>query len=790
MISVVLLIIAFCAFTSLSLHATSIATNMPKTLVTPMTPVAVPDSLEDLLKEIDEPIDVTDSVATFDDEEQWENAKAKQDSIDFYAPRDTTATKEITQSQIHLFARSYGDSIVLRWAPEDYPSWNYLNVVGYKILRIDEDFNVDTLALAMKPLTLEQFKAKYPESDSIAYMAMGFLYGEMKPRTNVSNKTIQETGTVGQMMQLRSDQQMKFGFSVLISEWRRDLAEDLAMRFVDKNVKKRAKYEYLVHPAELDTTGLFDFRSGYIEEIQNKAFKPAPYNVELSDTINAAYGVLLSWNDSINSSFEIERRVKGEAKWKRVNDNTYLPMFRTEGSSEILYQDKVPGPGIYEYRIFAHDMFGDLTPPSQIHEVKMRDMMPPRGALLKLIEIDRPVEDDPTAQIFATFYWEKDTMEEDFKGFLPLYYHERVTKGEWMALCDSLISPTDTMITIDVTNLSTGLVLIAAYDTARNVTYSMPAQLRVADMKAPEPPIDLQAEVSLEGYITLSWMPVDTLDIAYYEVAFANDTTHTFMVLNKGQLKEPVYVDTVQLDVNERYIYYKVRAVDYGNNIGEYSPYLQVLRPHITPPSAPHLESAWTDSVGIHMKWIGGLDQDMHKHHIYRKLGSEKEWQLISVINSDSLLAVSPTGIMDIVDNPGYRRRSRYEYIVESYNLSGVSVYGLVYSVQYAGSPYVNVPIKLIGGYNKNTKETRIAWEVQQPLPIKGDYYYCIYRKGEGDKRFKFLINAKPSMPAFSDVLLKKDGEKAQYYVTIKWKDGRSSYKSNIVEVERVKAEE
>ena len=35
----------------------------------------------------------------------------------------------VRPAAINMLARSYGDSIVLRWAPEDYVTWNYLKHV-------------------------------------------------------------------------------------------------------------------------------------------------------------------------------------------------------------------------------------------------------------------------------------------------------------------------------------------------------------------------------------------------------------------------------------------------------------------------------------------------------------------------------------------------------------------------------------------------------------------------------------------------------------------------------------
>ena len=83
-------------------------------------------------------------------------------------------------SKISLLARTYGDSIVLRWAPEDYVSWKYLNRVGVNIYRFDADnpIKVDTVAYALKPQPIEAWRAAYPQTDSIAGIAMGTLYGE------------------------------------------------------------------------------------------------------------------------------------------------------------------------------------------------------------------------------------------------------------------------------------------------------------------------------------------------------------------------------------------------------------------------------------------------------------------------------------------------------------------------------------------------------------------------------------------------------------------------------------
>ena len=112
----------------------------------------------------------------------------------------------------------------------------------------------------------------------------------------------------------------------------------------------------------------------------------------------------------------------------------------------------------------AHDAFGDLTEMSAPITVTFPDMDPPMGPSITRIIIDRPVDNDPSAKIFADIYFRKDTMERDFVRFVPMYYNERDSLKQWRLLTNQYIAPTDTMVRVDVTHTSTGMITIAAVD--------------------------------------------------------------------------------------------------------------------------------------------------------------------------------------------------------------------------------------------------------------------------------------------------------------------------------------
>jgi len=339
--------------------------------------------------------------------------------------RDTAAlmgqrssTPRNYESRIHLLARTYGDSIVLRWSAEDYVSWQYLNTVGVNIYRmpifdkqpkkVEEMMRLDTLAYRLKPATLEQWRSKYPESDSVAAVAMGTLYSEGGFTQEQSRHGV---GEMGALLDVHGDQQFRFGMAVLASEWRKDVAEDLAMRFVDKNVKKGEKYQYIVRPAEFDSTGHLQFRVGYIEMIENKEYTAEPYEVVMGDSVVGINQLRIWWEQNSRfSSFDIHRRAMGEKEWTKLNDKPFVMMrdINDEGLDNFI-NDNVTA-GTYEYRISGYDTFGDYVQAKNYHVATMPDLDAPRPPKLKYIIIDRRNPDDLSKDVYADFHFHKDTM--------------------------------------------------------------------------------------------------------------------------------------------------------------------------------------------------------------------------------------------------------------------------------------------------------------------------------------------------------------------------------------------
>ena len=699
---------------------------------------------------------------------------------------DTTSGEGMWANIVATY-RTYGDSVVLRWVVDQYPEWTYLNSTGYDVLRYDanEKFtHFDTLATRLRPMPLERFRECYPDTiDSLAYMAMGAVYG-------TGDMTFEETGyepgSPGAFAELEQDQKTRLMAAYLAAEWRPDLAAALALRFVDRTAKRGHTYHYFVSPSREDTTGQFVIHNAVIEDVKNEKYKPKPYDITITDSVSGHGLVTLTWNDHTNGTFDIFFRKAGTKEWKKVNERPYVPPLKFDGNEEdVVFNHEHGNVGFYEYAVQAYDAFGDVTPLSAVKRVYFPDMMPPKGPEITLIEIERPGK-NPWDTVYANIHFHKSEFEPDFVRYVPMYHSTRDSSMQWRLLSNQYIAPTDTLARIDVTNVSTGMITFAAVDTADNMGYSIPRQLRVGDMKPPKAPVNVKALPIITGEIALTWDMEEDYDVHYYDVFYANSLTHSFTQANARHLSAKSFTDTVDVKLNERYIYYTVQAVDWDDNRGEFSDTIAVLRPNVGIPTRAYLDSAWVDKQMIHTRWVGASDEIISHYNVYSRKAGANDWNLLRVFDGDSVRA---NGFyMQVDDAPGGSVNQRYEYAVETMSFWDISS-GLtpVFSAKLKYDAVIDVPIKLLGTYRESDKAVRLAWEIDKSTQ-QAPYYVCLYRKSGDSSRFRYLTDIPSERSYYVDYGV-TPGETVEYYVKLQFRDGRETLDSETLTVTVPKAQ-
>lgn len=719
-------------------------------------------------------------------------------------PLDSAAIDSMaTEHRYSVFvnSRSYDDYIYVRWAPDEYVPWRILNYWGYDVVRIYEGKNeieADTIA-RVKPLTLEQFKATFEASDTLAAAAAQIIYGK---RTEFGN-TEAHPESMQSIVELYEEQQMVYSYAMMIAEKRRDIAIAMGLAFEDRTAKPNRKYNYIIDAVVPDTilnVGTYITRADKLG-----TWKPEKLKVKITDSIQAPANVQLTWPRTEEyTTFDIERRCvsKGE-EWVKLNDKPYVMMLQDEAheTGNNIYIDERVHPGTYEYRIKGYDLFGDLTTPCDPHRVEMPDLIPPSAPLLEFIEI---VRDENSDHIDAYIHIVKDSIEEDLVGYIPFYqnpnYKERINidipdsvasqlsddqrrllnEGMMIPLVKEPIAPGDTIIKVDVTGLESGTLVIAATDTAFNMTISMPLPIHIADLTPPAPPTRLRAAMDMSGMMMMNWRPSTSVDIEGYEVYWANDLDHPFAQHPGFYSADTMFVDTLSMKTAEPYRYYYVKARDYAGNGSVPSDTLRVERLTIVPPSVCRIDTLWMTDKTVNMKWHPASEPDILCYNVFRRMDGEQDWQLTRVLTPDSIA----DGRLYIEDNPEPHMTKRYYYAVETINRSGLSS-GMSFATSFLfkGEVVLPIKIKLFGHFNEETKKAQLAWEMKGLTEaVAKDAYLVIFRKRPHDEFFRHLKSVSVHDAHTVDNGL-RPGEEAQYEMRLRTNEGRFSPYSNRVQV-------
>ena len=727
-------------------------------------------------------------------------------------PLDSAAIDSMaTEHRYSVFvnSRSYDDYIYVRWAPDEYVPWRILNYWGYDVVRIYEGKNeieADTIA-RVKPLSLEQFKATFEASDTLAAAAAQIIYGK---RTEFGN-TEAHPESMQSIVELYEEQQMVYSYAMMIAEKRRDIAIAMGLAFEDRTAKPNRKYNYIIDAVVPDTilnVGTYITRADKLG-----SWKPEKLKVKITDSIQAPANVQLTWPRTEEyTTFDIERRCvsRGE-EWVKLNDKPYVMMLQDEAheTGNNIYIDERVHPGTYEYRIKGYDMFGDLTTPCDPHRVEMPDLIPPSAPLLEFIEI---VRDENSDHIDAYIHIVKDSIEDDLVGYIPFYqnpnYKDRINidipdsvaqqlndeqrrllnEGMMIPLVKNPVAPGDTIIKVDVTGLESGTLVIAATDTALNMTISMPLPIHIHDLMPPAPPTRLRAAMDMSGLMMMNWRPSTSVDIEGYEVYWANDLTHPFAQHPGFYSADTMFVDTLSMKTAEPYRYYYVKARDYAGNGSVPSDTLRVERLTIVPPSVCRIDTLWMTGKTVNMKWHPASEPDILCYNVFRRMEGEQDWQLTRVLTPDSIA----DGRLYIEDNPEPHMTKRYYYAIETINRSGLSS-GMSFATSFLfkGEVVLPIKIKLFGQFNEETKKAQLAWEIQgMTEEVRKDAYLVIFRKRPEDEFFRHLKSVSVHDAHTVDNGL-RPGEEAQYEMRLRTNEGRfSPYSNRVMIVNTAKPEE
>jgi len=631
-----------------------------------------------------------------------------------FSSSTTIYGQEEEKHEIKLLTRAMPDSILLRWGPTTYPLWIYGNKVGYKVTRTllvrDNDYvaklKVDLLTPdPLKPLPISEWEV-LAEKDDYAGVAAQAIFGDDFD-VGLNN----DKPSMIDIVNRAKVQESRFGFALFSADQSIKVAAYSGLYYSDKNVKKGEKYLYKVFLTQapegmkVDTAYFFTGIDEYMP-------LPIPVNVKAEEGDKM---VTITWNrkyqEDFYNSFWVEKSMDHGKTYIKVNDTPLVnttPDGYAESDFAFVIDTLVDNQHTYLYRVIGISIFGELSPPSKVVEVKGKNIISsvPTVHLLKT--------EDGTG---VTVKWEfPDAKGEKVDGF-RIFRSNQFAK-DYQLLADSL-SLIQTSYT-DEHALLTGYYRMQAYNSDGSGPYSIPKMKQLVDSIPPAIPLGLKAVADTTGLVRLTWIPNKDDDIFGYRVYRANSKNEEFSQLTSKAVKNPFYKDQISLKTLTKEVYYKVAAIDQRQNQSVFSEILELERPDIVPPASPFIKSIKSVNSGLKISWIRSASKDVVKQVIYRNRSGSREWKLIKT-ESDST-----THFTDISVISG----NIYKYILLAVDKAGNESKTIKpVAGKFIGSKLNDLWIVPCVKRDKKTKEVILSWTA--PI-FEVERYMIYYKNPEG----------------------------------------------------------
>jgi uncharacterized protein len=670
----------------------------------------------------------------------------------------TILNAQDNKTSIKLIVRPLPDSILLRWAPDNFMGWNAGNKYGYKIVRYtlmrdgkmlpnaehsnpsngsnpSDSLNPKPLnnsehsnPIFIKPLPLNQWE-QLAETDDYAAIAAQAIYGATFNLT--TNKSTYSYDVVNKV----KEQDSRYAFALFAADQSAVTAKASGLWYTDRNVKKGEKYLYRVILAAPDNIVKADtgFAFTGVDE-----YMPLPKPINLG----AEFGdksVLLHWDRKtlsyLYNSYTIERSEDGINFVKiKKQPIVYANSGDFVESDEMMYIDSLSvNDKPYSYRVKGYTAFGETSPPSEVAKGKGTVEIKSIPDITGYKEIN--------AQILLKWKY-PDNENNNIVGFKVL------RSEDYNAFYDT-ISPMlkpETREFTDPKPLSTNYYKVLIQGKSGTKKKSLEKLIQLLDTIPPLPPTGLHATADTSGKLILTWKKNQEKDMEGYRIYRANAKEDEFSQITVEPIKDTVFIDHINLKTLTKKIYYQLMAIDKRLNHSGFSEPLEVERPDVVPPAPPAISKIKSTTQGVVIEWVNSTSEDVEKHLLFRKANEKDTVKLIKTFAiTDTTKAYTDSTVVS---------NTIYYYTLEAQDKSGLKS---VPTSEMAGQKIASLSINEIGEVrckrDRKAMTVTLTWN-QPKCTIKR---YTIYRKSGEETTLSAYATIPGDKPEFTDKRVKTD---------------------------------
>lgn len=555
---------------------------------------------------------------------------------------------------ISVLAKPKQDGLWLRWAPVDPIFWKLGNKNGYTIERItlkadgemEPDSKIILTPSPVKPATAIEFEMIGQRSDEAATLAE-ILYGED------ANQIINGNNFEA-VLSHHNALENSYGIAMLMCDLSMDAANAGGLFYKDVSAKHGSRYVYRISIP--GTPASANFQPGVIV-VSIAAEKP----LLKIDNLEAEFGdltVTLRWptllHKGVYSAYHIQRSEDGK-RFHNISDFPYIHMSENTSSEEAFFVDSlVSNQKKYFYRIHGISPFAETGPFSNVVSGEGKDNL---FGLLVIREA-KPTE-NKTVRIQWKFPKE---MENQIEGFVVSKASN--PDGPFTDVATRKVISKEQREFIDkITFNNTYYVLRAIDKNRKEVLRSFPYLVQVADDTPPATPLNITGRIDKNGMVNLNWQANSDLDLLGYRV-FRNNSLHEEPVeVTKDILVKNSFMDTINIQVLNKKLYYFLIAVDRNYNTSDYSKPFELSRPDIIAPAAVVIKKTEMAGDSLKLQWINSVSPDVERYELSRIEHDEKLNRVIKTWRPSALSeAFTDTRLV-----PG----KRYAYVFTVFDSTG-----------------------------------------------------------------------------------------------------------------------
>jgi len=691
--------------------------------------------------------------------------------------KQSTPVKENTYS-VSFESRAYGDSIVLRWMPDDPAVWMLANRDGWQITRTGGKNNTSKVVKLVKPWTSSKMASEFGHSDLLAGAIAQAIYGDTKVNQALASNP---SSMVEYVCRLREEQSSRRTIVSFLSSRSTRYADAAGLRFVDREVEKGATYEYtLVYAGKSDVFTCSEAseivkNTSHDKKSGNKAVK------EVSVKQIDASRVAVYWPVSDYNGFFVEKSLRGketkessDQSESQTSDNfvalNKLPVVKSDVSStteypgipvtrdNVIYIDSLSAGQTVVYRVRGYDLFGDMS------EWQTSDAF----TFLEQHSLSSPelVKVSPLDSNGCSVEWRLPEAVK-YTGFVVAF--SRKVDGSWSKVSDKIPFGTTSFADSAALKCGVGFYRVYAYDSLGRLAYSNILPNLISDTVPPTSPQVVRGKSSLaansqsgnQAIVSLSWNEpkVKPDDLLGFRVYFSNNRESEFSEVTSSIVSQFSFTDTINMTGVNSDAYYYVVAVDNRFNSSSPSDTVLVRLPDVVKPEPCEWKSTVPGDKMTSIKWQRSKSDDVVKYNIYSQTAGSNQWRWVTAIDSSSY-GESPYVTYKV---PADGQVFPVQYCIEAVDASG-NLSGRSGVVSLPANANADAGISLKAKYSRKTASVILNWQYSAKPDAK--FIGIIYRTVDGEAPVA-VGSFNPSQTSFTDSRLPQ-AKSVRYHIVLK----------------------